>query len=131
MRANTIHRALLGPNPQPLRAQGKGKRKHTNGRKNQGNVSLKSEIRGTNVQDMSRLYASSNVPQRSHAINSRGVSGSQVSASNISGVAGSVTSKQFQQVRLRPDVSLKSNKSPNRYNNSVTNASNHQVRHAP
>jgi hypothetical protein len=122
----------MGPNPQPLRAQGKGKRKNTNGRKNQGNVSLKTEIRGgSNVHDMNRLYSSSNQPQRSHAINSRGVSGSQVSASNISGVSGSITSKQFQQVRLRPDVSLKSNKSPNRYTNSVASNQNHPVRHAP
>lgn len=29
---------------------------------------------------------------------------------------GSVNSKQFQQVKLRADLSVKSNKSPNRYN---------------
>lgn len=92
-RANTIHRALLGPHQQPLRPSGKVKRKTTNGRKNQGNVSLKTEIRGTNVHEMNRAYASSNQPQRSHAVNSRGVSGSQVSQSTISAVGGSVTSK--------------------------------------
>ena len=105
-RANTIHRTLMVSNQQILK-QPKTKKKSTNTRKSQhsNGVSLKTEIRGGHQQDMRQLY-SSNQPQRSYASN-RG--NSMVSAN------GSVTSKQFAQVRLRQDISVKSNKSPNRY----------------
>ena len=114
MRANTIHRALMGPNPQSLKPKGKKMKSGT--RKNHhgvGTVSMKTDVRGVyNQQDMRQVYAStSNQPQRSLAVNSRG----QSNISNVSGVQSSINSKQFQQVRLRQDLSVKSNKSPNRY----------------
>lgn len=96
MRANTIHRALMGPNQQILKPKGKkmksGTRKNHHG---PGTMSMKTDVRGVyNHQDMRQVYASttSNQPQRSLAVNSRGVS----NISNVSGVASSINSKQFQ-----------------------------------
>ena len=56
---------------------------------------------------MTKLY-SSNQPPKSTASNYR-------ISSQQSNMSGSVNSKQFAQVRLRQDLSIKSNKSPNRY----------------
>ena len=77
IRANTIHRALMGPNQQLLKPKKKmksGTRKNPHGIA--GTVSMKSDIRqGYNQHDMRQVYASgavSNQPQRSVAVNSRG-----------------------------------------------------------
>ena len=132
MRANTIHRALVGQN-QLLKQKGKkrgavARKSHvTNGT---ASVSLKTEIRATHAggstsypapsgaQDVSRIYStSSQQPQRSHAGNSRGAAGPSISATSASNVSGSVNSRQFAQVRLRADLSVNSQqkRSPNRY----------------
>ena len=95
IRANTIHRALMGPNQQLLKPKKKmksGTRKNPHGIV--GTVSMKSDIRqGYNQHDMRQVYsgANSNQPQRSMAVNSRG----QSNISYASGVASSINSKQF------------------------------------
>lgn len=139
IRANTIHRALVGQN-QLMKQKGKKRgvatrKSHvTNGT---ASVSLKTEIRATHAggsttyagqtgaQDMSRIYStSSQQPQRSHAVNSRGA-GSSVSGT-ASNVSGSINSRQFAQVRLRADLSVQSQqkRSPNRYANTAGSAIN-------
>ena len=110
MRANTIHRALMGPNSISVSGKPAAKKKLKSGiRKSAGGagVSLNSNIRG---HDAAKLYAA-NQPPRSSAQANR--------MSSVTSGNGSVNSKNFTGVKLRQDLSVKSNKSPNRYNNIV------------
>lgn len=99
LRANTIHRTLVGPNQIALKHPGKKK--------------MKSGIRKggpyeQQAQNLKSLYATTSQ-------NSRGPPSNQRMMSVNSNNQQPPTTKQFAQVRLRQDLSIKSNKSPNRY----------------
>ena len=90
--------------------------------KHPGKKKLKSNVRKAGPYDQSaqhqfaKLYSSSNQAAKSQATANRMFS---MNSNGSNSMNGSVVSKQFQQVKLRQDMSIKSNKSPHRYSHAT------------